>query len=411
MTTSQNMLKAVTAELVMAQDQLLALYELSSIMGRQTNLESALRALAKLTCQTMSAEQCVITLNIAGRDNLKVVFPTSPDIPLDIIPSLDNQTVQDRWLIRANGQFKSGLLLLPIQFEDKMRGSIVCIRSSGQPFASPEGKLGQAIANLAAAFLENLILNQVRIEKAVLEEEMRIANQVQNSLLPTHLPIVEKLDLWAKSQSAKQVGGDFYDMQLSPQGDFYFCLGDVSGKGVSASLLMSMLLMIFRNELRSGRKMEPGSLLQHINQATYPEFTDSGKFATLFIGCFKPQNRLLRYANAGHSPVLFCDLEREPQLLEANNVPIGVLPDIQPEESEIPINAGHTLLVGSDGLNETRDSEGRLFGIDGLRQVLNDTKDLDAAAIGQGLFDTISNFGLGLPQSDDRTGLIIKGIL
>jgi sigma-B regulation protein RsbU (phosphoserine phosphatase) len=283
------------------------------------------------------------------------------------------------------------------------------MRSSGQPFASPEGKLGQAIANLAAAFLENLILSQVRIEKAVLEEEMRIANQVQNSLLPTHLPIVDKLDLWAKSQSAKQVGGDFYDIQLSTQGDFYFCVGDVSGKGISASLLMSMLLMIFRNELRSGRKMEPGILLQHINQVTYPEFTDSGKFATLFIGCFKSQSHLLRYASAGHSPVLFCDQESEPQILEANNVPIGVLPDVQPEESEITINAGHTLLVGSDGLNEAQDSEGRLFGIDGLRQVLNDTKDLDAASIGQRLFDTISDFVLDLPQSDDRTGLIIKG--
>jgi sigma-B regulation protein RsbU (phosphoserine phosphatase) len=355
--------QSVTAELVTAQDQLLALYELSNVMRRQTSLDEALQQLVKLTCRTMFAEKCAVRLEVPGRDRAAAWFPDFGPSQGSFEKWLGHEPDHDRWSVRDGEEDGNSILLLPLKIEDKIAGFIICIRSKGQSFASPEGKLGQALANQAMAFLENIILNEVRLENAALVAELRVASEVQISLLPKTLPTVNDVDLWGSSQPAKHVGGDFYDAQYFPDGTLYFCVGDVSGKGMPAALLMAMLLMILRSEQRVGLRSGPAELLEYLNRAAYDELTESGMFATLFLGTYDPKTRLLKFANAGHSPVIFRSRDGSARLLEANNVPVGIFAELRAEEEELFLSPGDLIMVGSDGLNEARNADGDLFSI------------------------------------------------
>ncbi|MGB6848253.1 MAG: SpoIIE family protein phosphatase, partial [Thermoanaerobaculia bacterium] len=289
----------ITAELVAAQDQLLALYELSNVMRRQTSVDDALQQLVKLTCRTMLAEKCAVRLEVPGRDMAAAQFPDLEVSQGSFKKWFEDESDYDRWTIRDREEDEASILLLPLKLDEKTTGLMICIRSKVEPFASPEGKLGQALANQAMAFLENIILNEVRLENASLVAELRVASEVQINLLPKALPNVNHVDLWGSSQPAKHVGGDFYDAQYGPDGTLYFCVGDVSGKGMPAAVLMAMLLMILRSEQKTGKGKSPAELLEYLNRAAYDELTESGMFATLFLGSYDPRARLLKFANAG----------------------------------------------------------------------------------------------------------------
>ena len=400
--------QSVTAELVTAQDQLLALYELSNVMRRQTSLHEALQQLVKLTCRTMLAEKCAVRLEVPGRDRAVAWFPELEPSRGSFEKWLGHEPDHERWSVRDNEEDGNSILLLPLKIEEKIAGFIICIRSKVEPFASPEGKLGQALANQAMAFLENIILNEVRLENAALVAELRVASEVQISLLPKVLPDVSHVDLWGSSQPAKHVGGDFYDAQYGPDGTLYFCVGDVSGKGMPAALLMAMLLMILRSEQRTRRGKGPAELLEYLNRAAYDELTESGMFATLFLATYDPQTRLLKFANAGHSPVIFRPRDGSARLLEANNVPVGIFAELAAEEEEIVLNPGDLIMVGSDGLNEACDVEGNFFSIERLLREIDGRAEQSASDLGSALVAAVSEFSAGQPQSDDRTCIIVK---
>jgi sigma-B regulation protein RsbU (phosphoserine phosphatase) len=265
------------------------------------------------------------------------------------------------------------------------------------------------LANQAAAFLENMILSEVRIENAALQTELRIASEVQTGLLPEALPTVKGIDLWGSSQPAKQVGGDFFDVQARADGTVFFCVGDVSGKGMPAALLMAMLLMVLRGEQRRGSHLGPAALMEHLYRAAYDELTSSGMFATLFLGVFDPKNRTLNYANAGHSPVIIRPQDGSARLLEAGSVPVGVFPEASVEEKELFLNPGDLLVVASDGLNEARNTDGDLFSIERVLYNVDKSAEQTAAEIGHLLLAAVSAFSVGNPQSDDQTCVVIKG--
>lgn len=405
----QQALQTLTAELVTAQDQLLALYELSTAMRRQTSIDDALPQLAKLTCRTMLADQCAVKLEVPGRRTIVAQYPENT-INLEVFEGLlTNESVFERWLIRDSGGQEDNVLLLPLLFEEATAGFLICFRFNGEPFGSPEGKLGQALANQATAFLENMILNELRLENAALRAELRIASEVQTSLLPKVLPRVAGIELWGSSQPAKHVGGDFYDAQPGPDGTLYFCVGDVSGKGMPAALLMAMLLMILRSEQRIGKGKSPAELLEYLNRAAYDELTESGMFATLFLGSYDPRARLLKFANAGHSPVIFRPQDGSARLLQANNVPVGIFAELKAEEEELFLRQGDLILVGSDGINEALDVDGNLFSIERLLREIDGKAEQSAEDMGHAIVAAVSDFSAGRAQSDDQTCLIVKG--
>ena len=406
----QQALQSLTAELVTAQDQLLALYELSNVMRRQTRLDHALLQLVRLTCRTMLANWCAAKLRLPGERVVFVQYPV-PTAETGAHESwFEEEPEGERWQIRDGGVQQDNVLLLPLTFEEGMAGLLVCVRSGGNPFGSPEGKLGQALATQAAAFLENMILNEIRLENAALRAELQVASEVQTSLLPKHLPAVHGVELWGTSQPAKDVGGDFFDVRVQDGGTLLFCVGDVSGKGMPAALLMAMLLMVLRGEQRTSRRVDPAALLEHLYRAAYDELTASSMFATLFLGSYDPQTRLLTYANGGHSPVILRKRGRPAALLEAGSMPVGIFADAEAENEALTLEPGDVLLIGSDGLNEARNTAGELFSIERLLAALDRLAEEPATEIGRSLVSSVAEFSHEEPQSDDQTLLLLKGI-
>jgi sigma-B regulation protein RsbU (phosphoserine phosphatase) len=176
-----------------------------------------------------------------------------------------------------------------------------------------------------------------------------------------------------------------------------------------AALLMAMLLMILRSEQRTRRGKGPADLLEYLNRAAYEELTESGMFATLFLGTYDPETRLLKFANAGHSPVVFRPRDGSARLLEANNVPVGIFAELKAEEEELFLNRGDLIVVGSDGLNEARDVDGNFFSIERLLREIDGRAEQSAADMGHAIVAAVSDFSAGRAQSDDQTCLIIKG--
>ena len=188
-----------------------------------------------------------------------------------------------------------------------------------------------------------------------MESELRIARNIQMSMVPSMFPDVDGLDMYASMTPAKEVGGDLYNyLQLDDK--LYFCIGDVSGKGVPASLVMAIATRGFRTLALLGNT--PAEIATRLNY----ELTDNNEesmFATMFICRLDLKTLRLEYCNAGHNPPIIGNAEGQYTLLDAQetNAPIGLWPDLEYVGEEMDLHSGSMMLLYTDGLNEAENSQ------------------------------------------------------
>lgn len=244
-----------------------------------------------------------------------------------------------------------------------------------------------------------------------LQSEMRLAREVQGRLLPKGVPSLSGLDLAAMSLSALDVGGDFYDF-VAQDAFLAFALGDVAGKGMSAAMLVAMVRTTLRTAGQFMQTVVPSDLMQQANVLLYDDFTEVGRFATLFLGFYETETRCLQYANAGHSPVIFCPANGEAEMLEADGVPLGVLDDCLVVPRELCLNVGDVLIVATDGFPEAENATGAMLGYRKLFEMATwgaSDPAISAENIRQTLYDMVSDFSEGVAQNDDMTVIVLKG--
>jgi sigma-B regulation protein RsbU (phosphoserine phosphatase) len=239
---------------------------------------------------------------------------------------------------------------------------------------------------------------------------MQLAQSVQLNLLPQRPPGVMGLDLWAASHPASTVGGDFYDFILRPDQSLTFTVGDVSGKGMPAALLMAMTRTVIRNKAKSVPSPTPEVVMGLSNEELYHDFTEVSMFATVFVGQYEPDSRELLYANAGHSPVIYCPAGGAARLLRADGTAMGILPKSMSADQRLLLEPGDVLVVGTDGLSEAHNAHDEMFGYDRLLEVVESLAVRPAQAIADGLYQTVNNFSAGQPQDDDQTLVVLKGV-
>jgi sigma-B regulation protein RsbU (phosphoserine phosphatase) len=248
------------------------------------------------------------------------------------------------------------------------------------------------------------------IQQARLKTELELAAKIQFQLLPQKSPTVAGLDIAARSRPALQVGGDFYDF-IAPIGwPFSFAIGDVSGKGVSAALLMAMTRTVIRSKASSLPTPTPEVVLGYSNEIMYDDFTEVGMFATVFVGRYDPTTRSLFYANAGHSPVVYCPADGSSILLEADGPAMGVLPLSLSENHKIHFQPDDLLVITTDGFNEASNPAGEMFGMTRLLQLIDSVASKSASEISAAIFKAVQNFSASRPQDDDQTLVVIKGV-
>src|SRR5919107_758216 len=212
-----------------------------------------------------------------------------------------------------------------------------------------EGKLadewsqGSGLAELTQQRLE-----QERIERERIEQELRVARSIQQASLPKEVPTLEGWQMSPFYQPAREVGGDFYDFHLLSEGRLGLVVGDATGKGVPAALVMSTTCGMLR--LAAQSSSSPGEMLERVNETLFP-YIPPNMFVTSFYGILDPKSGSLTYANAGHDLPYLCR-NGEAEELMARGMPLGLMPGMSYEEKETILEAGESALLYSDGLVE-----------------------------------------------------------
>ena len=257
-------------------------------------------------------------------------------------------------------------------------------------------------------------LQKATAEKERIGSELRIARAIQESMLPkTFPPYPERddLDIFASLVPAKEVGGDLYDFLIRDE-KLFFCIGDVAGKGVPASLVMAVTRSLFRTA--SSHEDQPEVIVSVMNEAM-ADMNDSDMFVTLFVGVLELKTGQLLYCNAGHEEPLLLSEERrvksEEPKLPSNNVPVGLMPDWKYEGQQTTIRPGTTLFLYTDGLTEAENSAHAQFGkqrVDKTAQQALHGGQLAPEAIIALQTEALHRFVGNAEQSDDLTMLAIK---
>ena len=242
-------------------------------------------------------------------------------------------------------------------------------------------------------------LEETTAAKERIESELRIAREIQKRMLPHVFPKRRDVDLYAMMTPAKEVGGDLYGYALIDD-LLYFCVGDVSGKGVPAALYMAEVTRMFRT-LVDGKLM-PNAIANRLNHAL-AEDNDQGMFVTMFIGLIDLKSGRMEFCNAGHNPPL---LNGEYMKMEAN-APIGLWPELKFEGEEVGDMHGKTLFIYTDGINEAENCNKEQFGDARLKALLQN--DLgNARETSETIHRAVEEFVGGAEPSDDLTKMCIK---
>ena len=262
-----------------------------------------------------------------------------------------------------------------------------------------------SVGSLAIISLENRRLFSEELEKQKMEEDLEIARDIQNNLLPHSLPKYPRFDIAAYNIASKQVGGDFYD--VIPLDDKSFCvaIADVSGKGVPAALLMANLQAFLKILCKHGMSLNEATAL--INDLV-TENTMDGKFITFFWGVLNDHDLTLNYVNAGHNPPL---LIRNKKIikLDKGGIILGVMKTFVPYESPtISLEKDDLIVLFTDGITEAMNKEGQEFSDEKLEELVLKYSDLNASEISEIIRNSVQEHAFGTVQSDDITLLVVK---
>ena len=278
------------------------------------------------------------------------------------------------------------------------------LKKAHESLEQAHSKLEETHQQLLTAYDQ---LEETTAAKERIESDLRIARNIQMSMVPSQFPERDDLDLFASMTPAKEVGGDLYGYLLL--GDLlYFCLGDVSGKGVPASLFMAQATRLFRT--LAAQRMQPAEIATHINDALSGDDNEQGMFVTMFIGLVDLTTGHLHFCNAGHNPPVLIGNGKTEFIEMIPNLPIGLMPEFEYEGEEIADISNQPLFVYTDGLNEAENREQVQFSDERLLEILETTPFESSKQTIELLASEVEKHRDGADPNDDLTMLCVKVI-
>ena len=326
----------------------------------------------------LDCEACVGPVNISG-----IQVPAGKGIVGHCVSENQSRIVRDvrldpdfsKTVDKDTGFVTRSILCAPLSVKNRRVGAIEMInkRSGDGLFSDEDRHLLEALASSAAMAIINARLTAQLIEQEKLRRELELAAEIQRNLLPPRR--ADDFPVCGVNVPARGVSGDFYDIIPLDDGRIYFNVGDVSGKGMNAALLMAKTSSLFH--CLGKNNDDPGVLLGQVNRELC-ETGSRGMFVTLVGGIFEPASGRLRLSNAGHEPPLLLGHDRNFTAFPATAPPLGIAVDLVPETgypvTEFNLDGG-TLMVFTDGLTEWQAEDGKMLGIEGLKQLFLELSD------------------------------------
>jgi serine phosphatase RsbU (regulator of sigma subunit) len=268
-----------------------------------------------------------------------------------------------------------------------------------------DGKIAEerSLGTVGQAMMEQR-LEQERVERERIEQELEVARSIQQASLPEEVPTPEGWQITPYYQPAREVGGDFYDFFELPDGRLGLVVGDATGKGVPAALVMASARSMLRAVARAS-EYSPGDVLGRVNDTLVTDMPPN-MFVTCFYCILEPKSGTLRYANAGHD-LPYVHHGDGAEELRARGMPLGLMPAMSYEQKEVVLDAGVSILLYSDGLVEAHDPKGEMFGFPRVRAQVAERG--EERSLGEYLMEELYSFvGEGWEQEDDITLLTLR---
>jgi len=297
------------------------------------------------------------------------------------------------------------IMAVPLVIGEKVMGMIYAENPYVTRFSQDDLLVLTTIASVAAIKIDVARLIEERIEKKRMEEELKVASEIQLRLQPLSPPRIPNYDMIGNSFPCREIGGDYYDFILRKNGRTLLALGDVSGKGMGAALMMSSLHAALHAQAQT--LLKPAQIVTEINNYIFASSPEN-KFLTLFCAELDSVTGELFYSNAGHNPPILVSKDGSYKLLESGGLPIGITDDIDYETNTVIINPGDVLVIYSDGITDSVNEKDEEFGESRLIDVVRRYRSRTASQLRDRVEGAIEEFIGTCSPIDDTTIVIIK---
>ena len=388
-------------------------------------LNETLEQIVSLVFEAVPADRCLIMMRDEGSEDLRVAVARLRDRAGEVGEIRVSRNVLDEVVIRGKSvltsdaqhdpRFASGTVVLqgvrsvlavPLGVSDKVFGIIYADSPIAEGrFTEDHLKVLTTLASVAAIRVENARLVEARLERERLERELALASEIQQRFQPTAPPHVNGYELQGISFPCYEIGGDYYDFIERDDGRLVIALGDVSGKGTAAALLMSSLHAAIHAQSASHNTLS--ATISAVNRYLADNIP-ANRFVTLFYADLNPNTGELAFLNAGHNPPLIVHAGGTMEQLAAGGLPLGIMADADFREGRTTLNAGDVLVIYSDGVSEAVSPTGEEFGPTRLYEAVARNLDASAAGIRDRIESALTKFAQGTPAADDITLVIVK---
>ncbi|OQY09804.1 MAG: hypothetical protein B6I28_02360 [Fusobacteriia bacterium 4572_132] len=302
---------------------------------------------------------------------------------------------------------KEEILIAPLISKNKELGVLFLLKNiENRKFDKNEVQLIGAITRHLSIAINNSIMYNVLSDKEKIEKEISLAADIQKGLLPKPVGEIENFNITEYFKPAKIIGGDFYDYFVSDENEFGILIGDVSGKGMPAAMLMTLLRSIWKTLL--SYEKYPGKILTRLNQIIYSDITND-MFATVFYSLYNMEEKILYYSNAGHNPIIYYNSSTGK--IEEKNIrgaAIGFIKDYKYKMDKIKLSKGDILIYYTDGITEAKNENNELFGKKRLLEILFENRTETPEIIKEKIIKEIQRHEEKQNQADDITLIVAK---
>jgi serine phosphatase RsbU (regulator of sigma subunit) len=299
------------------------------------------------------------------------------------------------------------LMCVPLYNDGEVIGLLYVDSQSGiSPFGEDDLRVLTTLANVAAIKIENTRLIESQMRAAAMERDLQEAARVQRSFLPEEIPLqVPGLQVAGMTLPCKEVGGDYYDVLQRPEGHYLLAVADVSGKGLPAALMMSNFQAALR--ARSDSVSALDLLVSGLNDQLSRSYL-TNKYVTFFAAEYLPENRTLRYTNAGHNPAFLVRRSGELERLAVGGLPLGLFAGTGYELDSCQLDPGDLLVIYSDGVTEAVNGDDEEFGEGRLEEILRESHDHPARAVLDRIDEAVGRFAGEVARPDDLTLVVAR---